>query len=836
MMTRITKLGGALVAAAVMGWTPIASAQIAPLLPATQVRFTLDLPIPIDYVPDRTTFPGFDYYEVQMSPVTPVPVAFPQGGCGAGTQWLGLTNGAVKLCTPVWGYSQTNAPGVYPLNGASTYPSMNFRALKGRPVKVKWVNNATDQHLFCPEPLNPLKPCAIDRSLMGTLGAPVQHAPGVSYGGPMQADNAMVVHLHGGEIPPDSDGFAELWFGNANSSLAYPPFPSAPVQGSIFGATQDIEPLFDTSLVAPGASGFSNAVEVGNLVRPVGNAMIYNYPMVQPAAPIWYHDHALGKTRINVAAGPAGFFIVEDPVKEATLGLPPKGDCSVAGVLKNAANPAAASACFDINVAIQDRSFNIDGTINFPNGLGQAPIGPPPPGVDPVAWNLGLLPGPNPTIHPQWVPEYFGDMAVVNGVIWPKLKVEPRPYRFRLLDGSNARCYVLTLKSPTLLAVPRWTIIGSDQGYLPAPQGAKAITMCPGERYDVVIDFSGVPAGSLVTMANSADAPFPNGVPPRGQSPFAFLAEIMQFQVVAADPTNLPAPARWVPPVALVARDPLPPLGQAVAKTRQMILNEVLDPVTLAPLRVQIDGKRFEDAVTETPARGTTEVWNILNTTVDAHPIHLHLVQFQVVSRQAFDMRSFLAALGPTDPFANPQNYNLNFNLAQFLRGNARGPELGETGWKDTARSFPGEVLTVIAKWDGGWADAPPAPAAPAAPCPAPYVTCNPAAPVFTSTDPDPLSPTYGTPVPVTQQVQVCQAPAAGAPTVTGNPSCACAWDLVNPVCTLPETPIMVSVTVPVPTPFWEPVTAGPYVWHCHIVDHEDNEMMRPTLVIPVGI
>jgi FtsP/CotA-like multicopper oxidase with cupredoxin domain len=445
-----------------------------------------------------------------------------------------------------------------------------------------------------------------------------------------------------------------------------------------------------------------------------------------------------------------------------------------------------ASACFDINVAIQDRAFNADGTINFPNGLGQVA----PAGV--VGWDP-LKPGPNPTVHPQWVPEYFGDMAVVNGVIWPKLKVEPRPYRFRLLDGSNARCYELTMKSATLDTPPRWNIIGSDQGYLPAPVKSKIVTMCPGERYVAVVDFSGIPAGTIITVSNSASAPYPAGIKPVANGPFALMGDIMQFVVVPT--TNGPPPAPWVPPAALVAR----PALVADAPPRQMVLNEVLDPVTLAPLRVQIDGKRFEDAVTETPKRGTTEVWTIVNTTVDAHPMHLHLVQFQVVSRQAFDLRGFTTALGPTNAAANPQAYNLGVSVKPFLKGKPRAPEPGESGWKDTARSYPGEVLTVIARWDGGWADTDATGACTAG------TLCNPAAPTFTSVDPV----TYQ-PYTVTTPVTTCT-----DPTITAT-------------CT--------TVQQPVPAPFWEPVTAGPYVWHCHIVDHEDNEMMRPVLVLPQGI
>ena len=793
-MNRISRVGMAATILAATMWASLAHAQyvpVQPLLPSTQSRFTLDLPVPIDYVPDRTTFPGFDYYEVQMSPVTPVTVAFPQGGCPAGTQWLGLraprtrffVPGA-KLCTPVWGYSQVNAPGTYALNGASTYPSMSFRALKGRPVKVKWINNAPDQHLFCPQPLNPNVPCAIDRTLMGVQGTV---GP---FGSAQQPDNAMVVHLHGGEIPPDSDGLAELWFGNANSAAAYAAGTNSLVAGSSSSATQNIDPIFDTG-------GVANGIELGNLVRPTGNSAIYNYPMVQDAAPIWYHDHALGKTRINVAAGPAGFFFIEDPVKEKTLGLPPRGDCSVAGVLKNAGVANKASACFDLPVAIQDRAFNADGTINFPNGLGQVA----PAGV--VGWDP-LQPGPNPTVHPQWVPEYFGDIPVVNGVIWPKVKVEARPYRLRLLDGSNARCYTLGLRG-TFGPAPTFQVIGSDQGYLPAVSNVQTITMCPGERYDVIVDFSRVPLYTAVTMTNSAAAPFPVGIAPTAGGPYAGMAQIMQFQVLPADPTNLPVlprrPAPWVAPAALVAR----PALVANAPSRQMVLNEVLDPVSLFPLRVQIDGKRFEDAVTETPRRGAIETWTIVNTTVDAHPMHLHLVKFQVVSRQTFNLAAYQAVLGATDPTINPQAYNLTAPVP--LTGLPRAALPMEAGWKDTAIAYPGEVLTVIARWDGDWADT-----GTGAACTAGTV-CNPAAATFTSTDPNPASLSYGTPVAVTTPV---------IDATTG-------LQAVDPVTLLP-------VTAPVPAPFWEPVTAGPYVWHCHIVDHEDNEMMRPLLVLPVAI
>jgi len=734
------------------GSCTLQSAPLAPLDPLTQPKFVNELPQPIFYQPDTTTFPGFDYYEVQVAPVTQLQVAFPQPGAPApaGAQWLGLVDplSRAPLFTPLWGYGQVNNA-AFPLNGLTTYPSMSFKATKGRPVKVKWINNTPDNHLFCPSPLDSNVPCAIDRTLMGTLVRPGESVN--PYGGPQQPDNAVVIHLHGGEIPPDSDGLAELWIGNATTSAAYsqvgglyykPPTPLLDSLGQqVPGVSSNIDPPF----IPPPVNGLAkdaayptangpvtvppSVYAPGQLIRPTGDSIFYNYPMVQEAATIWYHDHALGKTRINVVAGPAGYFYVTDPPKEARLRLPSAGDCTNAGIL--------AGNCYDIPIALQDRSFNADGTINFPNGLGQAA----PAGV--VGWNP-LTPGPNPTVHPQWVPEYFGDAAVVNGVAWPKITVEPRPYRFRILDGSNARCWTLDLvaQRPGLLGGPYFYQIGTDQGYTTIPVPLSTLTLCPGERSEVIIDFSRF-AGQTINVVNTAGAPFPNGFKPQDPgSPFSQLAIPFRFQVTK--PVNPAFPARaWLPLTTLAPVAPLPTAG---AVRRQMVLNEVLDPVTLAPLRVQIDGKAFEEPVTETPKRGQVEVWTMINTTVDAHPMHLHLVKFQVLSRQRFDSARYITDSG-LDTLATGGLFT-KLPVAPYLLGRARGPNIDEVGaWKDTAKVWPGEILTVAARFDGKWADKP--------------STTNPALPYF------------------------------------------------------------------------EAVTSGPYVWHCHIVDHEDNEMMRPLLVVP---
>jgi spore coat protein A, manganese oxidase len=758
--------------------------------PKTQPKFKYELPVPIFYTPDQNTFPGFDFYRIEVAPVEQLGVAFPQppGGAAsvpAGYQWLGLVNPTTgqPLFTPLWGYSQLNGGLISAVAGhpVATYPSMSFRATKGRPVKVEWVNNAPDWHVLCPYPADPTQPCAIDRTIMGTQD--IFDTTGTIKLGQQQPDNAIVIHLHGGEIPPDSDGFAELWVGNPNTmnpslpaltALAAgiqtnldPPFLLPPNHGIPADADYATQVLgFDLTSPAPAAAG---NYQLGALRRPIGNSIFYNYPMVQDAATIWYHDHALGKTRVNVVAGPAGYFWIDDPAREATIGLPNTGDCSNAGILSG--------YCYDIPLVFQDRAFNDNGTINFPNGLGVTGIGLTP-GTAVGADGVTL-------IHPQWVPEYFGDHAVVNGALWPKLKVEPRPYRFRFLDGSNARCYTFGLKVPGSVTAPAFYPIGSDQGYVPAPLSRmQKFTMCPGERYDVVIDFSQF-AGKQVYVTNTAGAPFPAG--PTPQDPlllggFPELATLMRFDVqkplISAPPASyalgLPGapsgnfarawnPAAWNNTIAPLPTSGIDPVTGQPIVVRQKVLNEVLD-VNGTPQRVQIDGKAFEDLVTETPARGSVEVWKIVNTTVDAHPMHLHLVQFQVVSRQPFNVDAYKAAVGL------PAGVNTTgVDVANFVYGAPRGPDANETGWKDTAKSYPGEVLTLVARWDGRWAD-----------CPA------------------------GT----------AQVPGSGVP-------------VCNPAGTVPST---------APQAYFAPVTAGPYVWHCHIVDHEDNEMMRPSLVLPTRL
>ncbi|MEI6225682.1 MAG: multicopper oxidase domain-containing protein [Deltaproteobacteria bacterium] len=715
----------------------------------------------------------------------------------------------------------------------ATWPSISIRGTTGRPVVVKWVNEFPNNHVLCPHPEAADWPCAIDRTFMGvktridpaiaTANVPPD---GVNqYGSPQQPDNSWVTHLHGGEIPPSTDGFAEKWFGNANTAAKY-----AGVAGNY------VQPAFENP---------SNIA----LKRPTGNADVYTYPMVQEEATIWFHDHTLGKTHHNVIAGPAGFFPVRDPSKHGAVanwdGATALPAASAYTWLDPITEPRDALGIpkYDLFFAIQDRAFNEDGSINFSNGLGQTPL-PPPPGLG-VVGQTPVIPGVNPQVHPTWVPEYFGDHVLVNGVLWPKKTVETGYYRIRFANGSDSRCYTSGLLTQrvsapapapnTLVNGNTWFwVIANDQGYLQKPVRTQSLTMCPGERYEILVDFGnlgvrGVNAFSdaAVYMTNSAPAPFPAGFPPYqsalGASPFPHLNVIMRFDVRAAkgpgvrfcgaagapkrltwDPaqplaTNVltgcmpPDPTKVIDPtfVDLRAANAALPAGQAKQIVRHVYLNERIDGVTLFPLGMQLNGVPFEYRVTETPNFGTREIWKFINLTVDTHPMHPHLVRHQVVSRQALDVAAFktdLCGSATCQPGPSPGNEmqvvpnvdGLSALGTPFLLGVATPVTAAsvEGGFKDVVQVPPAMVTTIVADWTPRWLGA------------------------GSGTAKNPL----GTPnAPGTALNPIDNTAGATCPTK----SCAAA----------PWT--------------YEAVTAGPYVWHCHINSHEDSEMMRTSLVVP---
>jgi spore coat protein A len=359
-----------------------------------------------------------------------------------------------------------------------------------------------------------------------------------------------------------------------------------------------------------------------------GKSALCHYPNRQDATMLWYHDHALGINRLNVFAGLFGVFFVRDEFEDS-LNLP-RGK-------------------YEIPLVLYDRIFDLEGQLNYP------------------------VSADNP--KSPWVPEVFGDAILVNGKLFPYLEVEPRKYRFRVLNGANGRFFHLTLfseKTPSekmpaekmlsgetpiagILGGQAFHQIGSDQGLLSAPVPLKLLSIGPGERADLVVDFSGN-AGSTLVLKNDN-------------------LNVMQFRVAAKGPRDqsvLPQALRPVPKTA----------ESSAVKTRALTLVEQQDLIQ-RPVQMLLNNTPWHMPVTENPVLDSTEIWNLINTTDDAHPIHLHLVKFQILDRRPFDIAT----------------YWMKGELR--YRGPAMAPEPGETGWKDTVRADPGMVTRIIIRFEG---------------------------------------------------------------------------------------------------------------------------------------
>jgi spore coat protein A len=333
-----------------------------------------------------------------------------------------------------------------------------------------------------------------------------------------------------------------------------------------------------------------------------GKSKIYHYPNSQESAMLWYHDHALGINRLNVFAGLLGVFIVRDEFEDA-LELP-----------RNK---------YEIPLVLYDRAFDLDGQLNYP--VSGDPKNP-------------------------WTPEVFCDGMLVNGKLFPFLEVEPRKYRFRVLNGANARFFHLTLSNN--LAFQQ---IGTDQGLLPAPVALTRVSLAPAERADVIVDFSGNRGEKIILKNDNLN--------------------VMQFRVAgsgARDTSLLPKRLRPVPKIP----------ESAAVKTRSLSLVEI-DDLVQRPVTMLLNNTHWSMPVTESPVLDSTEIWELVNTTDDAHPIHLHLVRFQILDRRAFDVATYWTK-----------------KQMKFI-GPVVAPEPGEAGWKDTVRADPGMVTRIITRFEG---------------------------------------------------------------------------------------------------------------------------------------
>jgi spore coat protein A len=622
--------------------------------------------------------------------------------------------------TTVWSYGPAAdpTPRVAPDSGSQfNYPAYTIETTSGVAVDVRWINDLVDEHGNYLEHLLP-----IDQTLhwANPPGGPdhtdSRGSDPSTYEGPVP----IVVHVHGAHVDPHSDGYPEAWWLPAASNI--------PAQYATHGRLFD-----DATGTNPGNLGYAD----------------YHYRQDQPATTLWYHDHALGMTRNNVYAGPAGFWLIRggayDGANVEATGEPDvlPGPAPVAGqgVLElNVPGNPVRDSIREIPIAIQDRSFNTNGTLFYPKTRAFFE------GVQPR--DLRIPFAPDSDVAPIWNPEAFSDVMVVNGVSWPEFQVAPALYRLRFLNGCNSRFLWLKFNNPDVEVYQ----IGAEQGFLRGPvlmnaldldqsgDGTAQLLMALAERADVIVDFRGLADGTEVYLTNvGPDEPFGGGIPGVDFEPAdpETTGQVLRFVIDAsldgASPTDPSGATPATDPEILVLNTE-PGLGPATGDPRNVSLNEeesqkvcVLaqgeaepedyvipirevdcdmqappgrfvvpfgptaaflglvdfthpdEPMGM-PLMWTMPGMGVERVVsvpsgsasvwvTENPALGSIEEWYIYNFTADAHPIHLHLVRFEVMQREV-------------------------------IGGAVRSAEPWESGFKDTVIAYPGEITRVKAKFD----------------------------------------------------------------------------------------------------------------------------------------
>lgn len=591
--------------------------------------------------------------------------------------------------TTVWGYgavASASKRGLLLHNA----PSLTIEARWNRPVRVKWINELVDANGNHLPHLLPVDPTLHWANPPGGLDHRDTRPHFDSTPDPYDGPVPIVTHVHGAVgVGDESDGYAEAWY--------------LPVAGDIPGDYATEGTWYDF-FAGKAAAGFGAEWGPGFAT--------FQYPNEQRASTIWYHDHTLGMTRLNVYAGPAGFFLIRGG---------PHGDDAVtddrSGATAVLPGPAPREndrfppnkTYYEIPIAVQDRSFDDDGSLFYPDTREF---------FDEIVAPLI----PDGEFSPYWNPEFFGNMLIANGNTWPFQVVEQRRYRLRFLNGCQSRFLILDFSG--IPGVEVWQI-GNEGGFLAAPVNLTAnhgghVLLGLAERADLIVDFTNVPVGEHILGNLGPDDPFGGGTVGIDFEPADpdGTGQVLQFRVVPAvgpDPTTPPQhlvlPAITPLPVETVTR-PLAlieKMGMGVDASDEPVEGPVEALLGTAEGGVLTE-MPWMDAVSENPAVGATEVWEFVNTTGDAHPMHVHEVAFEVVDREGLVMADEDEVALPVQP-----------------DGQVTPPEPWETGVKDTVIAYPGQVTRVRATF-------------------------------------------------------------------------------ANP---------------------------GQYVWHCHIVEHEDNEMMRPYRIGP---
>ena len=627
---------GAASAATLLPWRAIvnrACAEAIPggtLNPALLPKYVTPLVIP-PAMPRTTKLPvrmakNIDYYEIAVRQFRQqvLPLGWPM--------------------TTVWSYGSVNHPGTF------NFPAFTIEAKWEAPVRVNWINQLVDgfgnylPHLLPVDPTlhwaNPPGP----RDSRPDFKRNTRVQP---YTGPVP----IVTHVHGAHSPEESDGYTEAWYLAATKSIP--------------------RGYFTTGTWYETFKSKSEAL-LGQKWDP--GAAVFQYPNDQRATTMWYHDHTLGMTRLNVYAGPAGFYNLRGGPSDLPSGVLP-GPAPALG------DPPGLRY-YEIPLAIQDRSFNADGSWFYPDSRAffDGFTGPYIPKSD---------------ISPIWNPEFFGNAMLVNGNTWPNLNVEPRRYRLRLLNGCNSRFLILKLVLNPVAPRPAAPVlpfvqIGSEGGFLPAPVVLEQLLMGLAERADVIVDFTNVPVGTQLYLINEGpDEPFGGGQPGVDFEPADVVTtgQVMKFTVVplSAPDTSLP--------VNQLALPPFTPLPVAIRTRRVALLEEDSARLREVGPRAAVLGivddmgypmpMMWHDPITENPGLNDTEIWEIYNFTADAHPIHLHEIMFQVLNRQRLLVGDEDMPMTPAMPV-----------------GALMSPEPSETGFKDTVIAYPGQVTRIKAKFD----------------------------------------------------------------------------------------------------------------------------------------
>lgn len=392
-----------------------------------------------------------------------------------------------------------------------------------------------------------------------------------------------VVHLHGGIHEPASDGNANSWF----------------------------------------TEGFQD-------LGPTWSNKTYQYRNQQQPGNLWYHDHVMGLTRVNLLAGLLGAYIIRHLDVEGPLGLP--------------------HSEFDRTLVIFDRGFRTDGSI-YMNSTGN-----------------------NPSIHPQWQPEYFGDAIIVNGKAWPKLTVRRRKYRFRIINASNARFFRFFFTNGM-----RFTHVGSDSAYLGKPVGSKGFLLGPSEITDVVVDFSESETDHAI-LANDAAYPYPSGDPVNEEN-----SKVIKFLILGhpeVDTSRIPE---------RLIHYPAPDLSSA-SQTRYIAMYEYTSDID-EPTHLYLNAKPYEAPATETPKAGTSEVWNVINLTEDNHPLHIHLGLFVVLDQ------TDLVKVEEFKDCMSKKNNAIKCQISKYARGNRTEVPAQEKGWKNVFKMRPGAVTKILVRF-----------------------------------------------------------------------------------------------------------------------------------------